>query len=660
MTTPLLSMSHRSNWCHSAVVSATATTSFNTGNVSFKGRTSNHHNGNFVMPSTFAKSTSTMSLPSTAIFLQKIGCSMSLPILYSDKMTPTNDNLNDNSTTNEDSDSLLASSLPNLKFFDKKFQEISQRLDSIDLYKDKNEFVEPLKNETITNDNEIMDQQGQENLPKNSRVDSLDIYKRRRSSTELDLAIVEKYLSDKDKSIVSDESNETTIEDDLARLKIEMNKSNNINSMDISTSSLDDEKWNRRGERKNSSMVPILPDLELISKLREGDNDAVYHDHLQRPNYIHNDQFDETTLNNVDKLETSLSNVDDLKNDNIADVYDESESDQNEKTSNLNQYRTTLFKSGTNKKQETAAAWLAAATQQLSDQINQLNNRKLKNEESAYTESLDVDVSKPNRKKKTSILRTKSLSIHYEKKNVRFADTLGHSLENVRYFMLTPQIPPRRYSSYTPPLNNEWNSDSWHGTGDNMKTNSMQNNTRFSSIPSMKRDYLNNTMNLNPRYELVIANFTIPSLSLDFSRRLFERKVILHSLTMAETTVYGNVSVENVHFVKKVFVRYTFDEWKTFIEREATYMPGSHDGHTDKFSFVIYARPQDFNLNHYHYHSSPFYHQIKPSNKSNNEHSHHNESITKMFFAIRFTTGDGQEFWDNNDGLNYQLDLKPF
>ncbi|OTF75380.1 phosphatase 1 binding protein-like protein [Euroglyphus maynei] len=328
-----------------------------------------------------------------------------------------------------------------------------------------------------------------------------------------------------------------------------------------------------------------------------------------------------------------------------------------------NHYNLDFFSNikGTNKQQQqqTAAAWLAAATQQLSDQINNHHHhqQQRKNNETT-TQNTDVDnVSKPNRK--TSILRTKSLSIHYEKKNVRFADTLDQALEQVRYFMISPQMPPRRYSSYTPPLNNEWNTDSWHGTGANIKTNFMQNNSRLSSIPSMKHDYLNNTMNINPRYELVIANFTIPSLSLDFSQRLFERKVLLHSLTMAETTVYGNVSVVNIHFVKKVFVRYTFDEWKTHIEREATYMLGSHDGHTDKFSFVIYARPQDFNINnnnHHHYHSSPFYHQIKSSSSNKNN----NEPIAKMFFAIRFTIGDGQEFWDNNDGHNYQLDLKPF
>ncbi|OTF80623.1 hypothetical protein BLA29_007995, partial [Euroglyphus maynei] len=254
MSTPLLTMNHQSNWCHSAVSSKTATTTTslnNTGNVSFRSQTSRFdRHGNFVMPSAFAKSTSTMSLPSTAIFFQKIGCSMSLPILYSDKMTPTNDKLNDNnSTTNEDDDSLVASSLPNLKFFDQNFPEISQRLDSIDLYKDKNEFVESVNKKTITVENERMDQQEQENPPKNSRVDSLDIYKRRRSSAELDLAIVGKCFTNKDQS--PDESNETTIQDDLARLKIEMDKSS-----EKSTSSSDCEISNRHGSRKNSSMIP--------------------------------------------------------------------------------------------------------------------------------------------------------------------------------------------------------------------------------------------------------------------------------------------------------------------------------------------------------------------------------------------------------------------
>src|SRR5699024_2014465 len=101
-------------------------------------------------------------------------------------------------------------------------------------------------------------------------------------------------------------------------------------------------------------------------------------------------------------------------------------------------------------------------------------------------------------------------------------------------------------------------------------------------------------------------------------------------------------------FTKRVTIRYTFNEWNSFIEREATYMLGSHDGRTDKFSFVIYARPEDFANNlatTFAVHQSGTY---LSSSRSMIQSIH-----PRVYFAIRFNTGDGREFWDNNDGRNY-------
>lgn len=239
-----------------------------------------------------------------------------------------------------------------------------------------------------------------------------------------------------------------------------------------------------------------------------------------------------------------------------------------------------------------------------------------------------------SRVRRTSILRSQSFVSH-EKKNVRFADSMGGELENVRYFVISPQI-NRRYSSYTPPtyLNNEWNTNQWNWFTEKAT------DVFSSKVSSMKNDFTLNShpKQLSQRYELVAANFTSPSLNLDFNSQLQQKRVLLHSLTTAETTVYGTVSVMNLHFVKKVIVRYTFDDWKTSIEREASYMPGSNDGNTDKFSFVIYAKPQDFNVG-----------TIYPLSRS-----------SRMFFAIQYAIGDNNEFWDNNNGRNYCLNLTPY
>lgn len=324
---------------------------------------------------------------------------------------------------------------------------------------------------------------------------------------------------------------------------------------------------------------------------------------------------------------------------------------------------------------------------------------------------------KEDRVRRTSILRQSSPFMNTSvsnnnnesKKKVSFADACGQELEKVRYFANSPQTVRRRYSSNTAPTfltnyNSPWNygvSNPWTTpvttktatttqggkiqTFDDMATNlrrssgmsnvnaaaavtaaaavaattitTMMTTDSTRLMPSLGGDSgVVGQMHPPPRYELTTTNFASPSLQYNFSIKLEEKSVLLHSLTTAETTIYGIVSVANRHFTKRVTIRYSFNNWKTYIEREGTYMLGSHDGRTDKFSFVIYARPEDFgtlsmttNMN-----SLPNYFNI------GGRQALCSTSNERLSFAIRYITGDGQEYWDNNDGNNYCLSLKTY
>ncbi|XP_077572831.1 protein phosphatase 1 regulatory subunit 3A isoform X2 [Stigmatopora nigra] len=88
----------------------------------------------------------------------------------------------------------------------------------------------------------------------------------------------------------------------------------------------------------------------------------------------------------------------------------------------------------------------------------------------------------------------------------------------------------------------------------------------------------------------------------------------------------GLVRVLNISFHKAVYIRSTMDNWKTYFDHPAEYVPGSHDGHTDKFSFKLSFAPP------YVTHGS------------------------RIEFVVRYETTEG-DHWDNNSQMNYAMSL---
>jgi protein phosphatase 1 regulatory subunit 3A/B/C/D/E len=104
-------------------------------------------------------------------------------------------------------------------------------------------------------------------------------------------------------------------------------------------------------------------------------------------------------------------------------------------------------------------------------------------------------------------------------------------------------------------------------------------------------------------------------------------------------TVSGTVRVANIAYDKHVEVRWTVDSWSTdglgTYRETAGYMPGSSDGGTDRFAFLICPPPAAIESLH---------RQMQTSSSS--------ASAPRLEFVISYDAG-GVTYWDNNDGRNY-------
>ncbi len=191
---------------------------------------------------------------------------------------------------------------------------------------------------------------------------------------------------------------------------------------------------------------------------------------------------------------------------------------------------------------------------------------------------------------KLEIARSRSPS---SQKKVRFADSLGLELISIKHFDYTdmPEVPDRIIDKFK-------------------KARALHFNNFDKSNTSSQSVFM----------ELL---FTNPGSLPDFLDRVYEMKVLLEYVQADEFSLSGVVRVLNMAFEKKVFMRYTLNNWTTFVDILAFYVPHSSDGRTDTFSFKI----------------------ITPTFL---------EFGGTLQFAIKYCVVGG-EFWDNNNGNNYRI-----
>ncbi|NXH44738.1 PPR3A phosphatase, partial [Dicaeum eximium] len=120
--------------------------------------------------------------------------------------------------------------------------------------------------------------------------------------------------------------------------------------------------------------------------------------------------------------------------------------------------------------------------------------------------------------------------------------------------------------------------------------------------------------------------FTLPASQEEVLQKVREQKVVLESVVLLPgiTCMDGIIRVLNVSFEKQVYVRMTLNNWLSYYDILAEFMPNSCGSEMDQFCFKISLVP-------------PF-----------------QKDGTKVEFCIRYETSAGT-FWANNDGKNYAL-----
>ncbi|KFW88623.1 Protein phosphatase 1 regulatory subunit 3A, partial [Manacus vitellinus] len=120
--------------------------------------------------------------------------------------------------------------------------------------------------------------------------------------------------------------------------------------------------------------------------------------------------------------------------------------------------------------------------------------------------------------------------------------------------------------------------------------------------------------------------FTLPPSQEELLQKVREQKVMLESILLLPgiTSMNGIIRVLNISFEKQVYVRTTLNNWLSYYDILAEFMPNSCGNETDQFCFKISLVP--------------------PYQKDG----------VKVEFCIRYETSVGT-FWANNDDKNYTL-----
>lgn len=223
---------------------------------------------------------------------------------------------------------------------------------------------------------------------------------------------------------------------------------------------------------------------------------------------------------------------------------------------------------------------------------------------------------------KKTLLKTASFT--YTKKNsVRFADSMG--------FNLVTLIPEKE----TPPISKENSKTNLAQISNEESTNS--SDTNKSNTSNQSNSFVIENLCFTWKAELSFQN---PVVRPEFYTNLVNNKVSLECIDAQNGILGGKVRVSNLGFQKKVFIRYTFDDWATQQDVNCLYLDGGNGTSTDTFSFSIIPNKKCV---------------LSAIDSLNKSSSTNLQPTLKLNFAVGYEVNDKQ-YWDNNNGRNYVYD----
>ncbi|ESN89924.1 hypothetical protein HELRODRAFT_194764 [Helobdella robusta] len=219
--------------------------------------------------------------------------------------------------------------------------------------------------------------------------------------------------------------------------------------------------------------------------------------------------------------------------------------------------------------------------------------------------------------------------VRKKKKKVKFADAFGLELAIVRLILsgenLSDEAFQQRFQAATASYQTNFNNQNNNNNIVAHKTSTNRSSCLKGAVDSTSAKSENVQSQSTPG-KRIIADFVQPGNSEDFSTKVWLQNVVLESCLAEKksNSISGCIRVYNLTYRKEVIVRYTMNKWATYSEHKASYIYGSNDGNSDRFSFLI-ALPPYFDVGN------------------------------TFEFAIIYRTSDGREFWDNNHGRNYTM-----
>jgi len=156
---------------------------------------------------------------------------------------------------------------------------------------------------------------------------------------------------------------------------------------------------------------------------------------------------------------------------------------------------------------------------------------------------------------------------------------------------------------------------------------------------------------------------------LKFRQRLEQKFISLENVLLNGFQVNGTIKVKNINFHKQVFIRCTFNNWTTFEDYQAIYVPSEFYSTASQLSPTLSSSSISAsfcgsnNLNyqpvHKDYDTFRFEFQLPKTVENFTAHPLSDRNATASIqLCICYRAGAGnesREFWDNNDGKNYEI-----